>query len=142
MFLLLEVQNNLTIFFSHLGFSVKRLSAFIKKYVMKAQLTEDNKAELTYQLPDFGSQTDLFIRLFRELELSHEGLGISSFGISDTSLEEVYIYFFFIIISLLYAHQHIKNRLESGPVTADLTTTVVYSSKLLINNLKPNYSLI
>jgi len=30
-------------------------------------------------------------------------------------------------------------RLEPGPVTADLTTTVVYSSKLLINDVKPNH---
>jgi len=29
----------------------------------------------------------------------------------------------------------------SGPVTADLTTTVVHSSKLLINDVKPHHSL-
>jgi len=29
----------------------------------------------------------------------------------------------------------------SGPVTADLTTTVIHSSKLLINDVKPDYSL-
>jgi len=34
-----------------------------------------------------------------------------------------------------------KTRLESGPVTADLTTTVVHSSKLLINDVKPDHSL-
>jgi len=33
-------------------------------------------------------------------------------------------------------------RLESGPVTADLTTTVVHSSKLLINGVKHVHSLI
>jgi len=37
---------------------------------------------------------------------------------------------------------HIKTRLESGPVTADLTTTVVHSYKLLTNNVKPVHSLI
>jgi len=35
----------------------------------------------------------------------------------------------------------IKTRFESGPVTADLTTTVVHSSKLLINDVKPDHSL-
>jgi len=35
----------------------------------------------------------------------------------------------------------IKTRLESGPVTADLTTTLVHSSKLLINDVKPDHSL-
>jgi len=38
-------------------------------------------------------------------------------------------------------HMHFKTRLESEPVTADLTTTVVYSSKLLINDVKPDHSL-
>jgi len=32
-------------------------------------------------------------------------------------------------------------KLEYGPVTADLTTTVVHSSKLLINDIKPDHSL-
>jgi len=36
---------------------------------------------------------------------------------------------------------HLKTRLESGPVTADLTSTVVHSSKLLINDVKPDHSL-
>jgi len=34
-----------------------------------------------------------------------------------------------------------KTRLESGPVTADLTTTVVHSYKLLINDVKADHSL-
>jgi len=36
---------------------------------------------------------------------------------------------------------HIDNWLESGPVTVDLTTTVVHSYKLLINVIKPIQSL-
>jgi len=35
----------------------------------------------------------------------------------------------------------IKTSLESGPVTADLTTTVIHSYKLLINDVKPVHSL-
>jgi len=31
----------------------------------------------------------------------------------------------------------LKTRLESGPVTADLTTTVIHSYKLLINKVQP-----
>jgi len=33
-----------------------------------------------------------------------------------------------------------ENGLDSGPVTADLTTTVVHSSKLLINDIKSDHS--
>jgi len=36
---------------------------------------------------------------------------------------------------------HPKTRFESGPVTADLTTTVVHSYKLLINNVKSVHSI-
>jgi len=35
---------------------------------------------------------------------------------------------------------YFKTWIESGPVTADLTTTVVHSSKLLINDVKPYHS--
>jgi len=35
----------------------------------------------------------------------------------------------------------IKIRIESGPVTADLTTTVVHSYTLLINDVKPSLTL-
>jgi len=36
---------------------------------------------------------------------------------------------------------NLRPKLESGPVTADLTTTVVPSYKFLINDVKPVYSL-
>jgi len=36
----------------------------------------------------------------------------------------------------------IKSQLESGPVTANLTTTVVHTSKLLINDVKPDSKII
>jgi len=36
---------------------------------------------------------------------------------------------------------HNKTWLKSGPVTADLTTTVVHKSTLLINDVKPDHSL-
>jgi len=36
---------------------------------------------------------------------------------------------------------YLKTRLKSGPVTADLTTTVVHNSKLLINDVKPDHLL-
>ncbi|KAH3829036.1 hypothetical protein DPMN_131024 [Dreissena polymorpha] len=45
--------------------------------------------ELSYQLPDEAARRGDFERLFSELERSHDDLGVSSFGISDTSLEEV-----------------------------------------------------
>jgi len=36
---------------------------------------------------------------------------------------------------------HILTGLECGPVTADLTSNIVHSSKLLINDVKPDHLL-
>lgn len=73
------------------GFSVERVSAFVKKFVSRARLVEDNNAELTFQLPDQAAHDGKFHQLFQALERCHKDLGISSFGISDTSLEEVFL---------------------------------------------------
>ncbi|KAL3869286.1 hypothetical protein ACJMK2_041989, partial [Sinanodonta woodiana] len=73
------------------GFGVSRITAFVQKYVNNASLKEDNPTELTYQLPAVSAYNGDFERLFSELEFCHNDLGISSFGISDTSLEEVFL---------------------------------------------------
>ncbi|XP_033737996.1 ATP-binding cassette sub-family A member 7-like isoform X2 [Pecten maximus] len=73
------------------GFSVERVAAFVRKYVSRARLVEDNNAELTFQLPDQAAHDGKFHQLFLALERCHKDLGISSFGISDTSLEEVFL---------------------------------------------------
>jgi len=36
-----------------------------------------------------------------------------------------------------FVYWYLKNRLEAGPVTADLATTVVYSYKSARNDVKP-----
>jgi len=36
---------------------------------------------------------------------------------------------------------HLKIRLESGPGTAELTTTLVHSYKLMMHDVKPDHSL-
>ena len=50
---------------------------------------EDTNTELCYQLPEDAAHSGNFEQLFSQLERCHRDLGISSFGISDTSLEEV-----------------------------------------------------
>ncbi|XP_052777802.1 phospholipid-transporting ATPase ABCA1-like [Mya arenaria] len=72
-------------------FSVKKVTSFVKKFVPEAKLVEDNMTELCYQLPDNAAHRGDFERLFHELESSCVHLGISNFGISDTSLEEVFL---------------------------------------------------
>ncbi|XP_071145778.1 phospholipid-transporting ATPase ABCA1-like isoform X2 [Mytilus edulis] len=73
------------------GFSTKRTTEFIGKYVKKAKLVEESSTELTYQLPADAAHSGQFEQLFKQLERCHKDMGISSFGISDTSLEEVFL---------------------------------------------------
>ncbi|XP_056020266.1 phospholipid-transporting ATPase ABCA1-like isoform X2 [Ostrea edulis] len=73
------------------GFSIDRLGAFIKRHVKLAYLIEETTTEMVYQLPDDEAELKKFESLFIDLEKNHKSLGISSFGISDTSLEEVFL---------------------------------------------------
>ncbi|XP_050403065.1 phospholipid-transporting ATPase ABCA1 isoform X2 [Patella vulgata] len=72
------------------GLSVGRITAFIQKYVSTAELVEDNSTELCFKLPHTSVKAE-FHHLFQELEKYHHELGIDSFGLSDTSLEEVFL---------------------------------------------------
>ncbi|XP_078319655.1 phospholipid-transporting ATPase ABCA1-like isoform X1 [Crassostrea virginica] len=73
------------------GFSIDRLTAFIKRHIKEARMIEDTSTELVFQLPDDESELRKFENLFSDLERNHRTLGISSFGVSDTSLEEVFL---------------------------------------------------
>ena len=79
------------------------LTAFIKSYVGQAELVESVGTEMTYVLPTGESYGSKFENLFEALNQNLERFNISSFGISDTTLEEVsmncfeknYLYYFF-----------------------------------------------
>ncbi|XP_063401544.1 phospholipid-transporting ATPase ABCA1-like [Mytilus trossulus] len=73
------------------GYSKKRISAFVKKYIRRAKLVEDNSTEVIFQLPPESARDGYLEMLFEMLENCHEDLGISSYGISDTCLEEVFL---------------------------------------------------
>lgn len=52
-------------------------------------MVEDLGHELTYVLPYQSAKDGAFVELFHELDDRLTDLGISSYGISDTTLEEV-----------------------------------------------------
>ncbi|NXX79042.1 ABCA1 protein, partial [Urocolius indicus] len=68
---------------------VAQLSALIQKLVPGSRLVEDIGHELLFVLPYSGAKDGAFGELFRELDARLGELGISSYGISDTTLEEV-----------------------------------------------------
>lgn len=61
----------------------------IFKHVPEARLVEDLGHEITYVLPYQSAKDGAFVELFHELDDRLTDLGISSYGISDTTLEEV-----------------------------------------------------
>lgn len=68
---------------------VSLVSALILRHVPAARLVEDLGHELTYVLPYSAAKDGAFVQLFKDLDLKLPDLGISSYGVSDTSLEEV-----------------------------------------------------
>lgn len=76
-------------FLSFLG-NMERITALIHHHVPQARLIEAIGQELTYLLPSRNFQPRAYASLFRELEETLVDIGLSSFGVSDTSLEEVH----------------------------------------------------
>uniref|UniRef100_A0A674IMW1 ABC transporter domain-containing protein n=1 Tax=Terrapene triunguis TaxID=2587831 RepID=A0A674IMW1_9SAUR len=70
---------------------VPQLSALIQKLVPGSRLVEDIGHEVLYVLPYGGAKDGAFGELFRELDGRLGELGVSSYGISDTTLEEIFL---------------------------------------------------
>uniref|UniRef100_A0AAQ5ZUX9 ABC transporter domain-containing protein n=1 Tax=Amphiprion ocellaris TaxID=80972 RepID=A0AAQ5ZUX9_AMPOC len=70
---------------------IDSITSLIHHHVPEAKLIETIGQELTYLLPNKGFKHRAYASLFRELEETLSDMGLSSFGISDTSLEEIFI---------------------------------------------------
>ncbi|XP_034147337.1 retinal-specific phospholipid-transporting ATPase ABCA4 isoform X2 [Esox lucius] len=71
--------------------NVDSITALIHHHVPDAKLIEAIGQELTFLLPNKGFKHRAYASLFRELEETLGDMGLSSFGISDTSLEEIFL---------------------------------------------------
>ncbi|KAJ6658442.1 hypothetical protein lerEdw1_020146, partial [Lerista edwardsae] len=72
------------------------LNELIHHHVPEAKLIESIGQELIYLLPSKDFKQRAYASLFRELEETLTDVGLSSFGISDTSLEEGQIHLYHI----------------------------------------------
>uniref|UniRef100_A0A667YE17 P-type phospholipid transporter n=1 Tax=Myripristis murdjan TaxID=586833 RepID=A0A667YE17_9TELE len=61
----------------------------VRRHVPEAVFLESIGQEITYILPYGGARDGTFALLFKELDLEMADLGLTSYGISDTTLEEV-----------------------------------------------------
>lgn len=62
----------------------------VRRHIPEAVFLESIGQEITYILPYGGARDGTFALLFQELDLAMADLGLTSYGISDTTLEEVY----------------------------------------------------
>lgn len=67
------------------------ITKFIQKRIPAASLVENIGMEMTYQLPNDQSHMTSFETLFQDLDANLKALGLSSYGVSDTTLEEVFL---------------------------------------------------
>ncbi|CAH1396659.1 unnamed protein product [Nezara viridula] len=70
---------------------ITNITKEIKNYVPKAEVSEKFGTEIKYNLPKLGGSVYKYQKLFKYLEENRTNLGINSFGVSDTTLEEVFL---------------------------------------------------
>ncbi|XP_037682529.1 retinal-specific phospholipid-transporting ATPase ABCA4 isoform X2 [Choloepus didactylus] len=70
---------------------VNELMEMVRHHVPEAKLVECIGQELIFLLPNKNFKQRAYASLFRELEETLPELGLSSFGISDTPLEEIFL---------------------------------------------------
>uniref|UniRef100_A0A087XU94 P-type phospholipid transporter n=1 Tax=Poecilia formosa TaxID=48698 RepID=A0A087XU94_POEFO len=71
--------------------NMESITALVHHHVPQARLIEAIGQELTFLLPNRDFQPRAYASLFRELEETLVDIGLSSFGVSDTSLEEIFL---------------------------------------------------
>lgn len=120
------------------------ISNLITKHVPEARLVEDIGHELTYVLPYKAAKEGAFVELFHEIDDRLSDLGISSYGISETTLEEVSelkLLFWFKPGKMNYVRNKSKAVLSLLPVNICLflvEQVALFSSK--IDSLPYHYS--
>ena len=69
----------------------KNITKFVRSIFPDVNLAKNIGTELTYTLPYSGLGSGIYTKLFRELEKNKKSLGISEYGLSDSSLEDIFI---------------------------------------------------
>ena len=70
-------------------FPIYPLTKFIQKHIPNARLVEEIGSDIVFSLPVEDSKETQFENLFNELDRNMKKLRITTYGLSDTTLEEV-----------------------------------------------------
>ena len=66
-----------------------KIEEFVKHYITGSKLMADHHGEITFQLPNSSSHE--FVKFFEDLDKDMASLGLLSYSISATTLEEVFL---------------------------------------------------
>ena len=67
------------------------MTSFVQRYVSAAYLKAETSHELHYILPFEEAKKGGFEKLFKSFDENLDALSIGSYGVVDTSLEEVFL---------------------------------------------------
>ncbi|XP_037832519.1 phospholipid-transporting ATPase ABCA1 isoform X2 [Kryptolebias marmoratus] len=67
------------------------VTQLVRRHVPEAVFLESIGQEITFILPYGGARDGTFAALFQNLDLAMADLGLTSYGISDTTLEEIFL---------------------------------------------------
>lgn len=67
----------------------EKITKMLQKYIPNIQIESNTDQELTYSLPN--ESISMFGKIFDEIEERKENLGLESYGVSETTLEEVFL---------------------------------------------------
>ncbi|XP_077429248.1 phospholipid-transporting ATPase ABCA1b isoform X3 [Vanacampus margaritifer] len=68
-----------------------QVCGLILRHIPAARMVEDLGHELTFVLPYSAAKDGAFVELFREMDDKLSELNVSSYGVSDTTLEEIFL---------------------------------------------------
>ena len=75
----------------HDAVPVDNLKALIRRHIEGAALVSSTGVEISFRLPACPDTYASFEKLCKELDANLDKLGVSSYGLSDTTLEEVFL---------------------------------------------------
>ncbi|KAH0500847.1 Retinal-specific ATP-binding cassette transporter [Microtus ochrogaster] len=116
---------------------VKELTDLVYHHVPEAKLVECIGQELIFLLPNKDFKQRAYASLFRELEETLSDLGLSSFGISDTPLEEI-----FLKVtedsdsSSMFAGQVDPSKAQSSPRPEELGSPFYTGARLILQHVQ------
>ncbi|KAK7486553.1 hypothetical protein BaRGS_00022219, partial [Batillaria attramentaria] len=117
---------------------VDAVTATVRGEISAAELEAEVGAELSYLLPE--DQVSKFPKLFEMIESHEKKLGLTSFGVSATTMEEVFLNGFTEEIDTLSAHSAAENGTAGVKTTASGFTNPNYTDEDKLRSKNPTVS--